>query len=107
MSKNNTFFWTAVSDTHKSGYVPHTHTCVCSDLHIVFVCVCVGLADLRLTHKHTQHACKPSVERERYLSSELSSESSQLTIEATSGVPHMLRVRIVHNLKVVLGLSLV
>ena len=71
----------------------------------MFVCVCVGLADLRLTHKHTQHACKPSVERERYLSSELSSESSQLTVEATSGVLHMLRVRTARNLKVVLGLS--
>ena len=71
----------------------------------MFVCVCVGLADLRLTHKHIQHACKPFVERERYLSSELSSESSQLTVEATSGVLHMLRVRTARNLKVVLGLS--
>ena len=65
-----------------------------SDLHIsVCVCVYVGLTVLRRTHKHTQHACKPSVERERYVSSELSSESSQLTVEATVGVLHMLRVR--------------
>ena len=41
----------------------------------------------------------------RYLSSELSSESSHLTVEATFGFLHMLRVRLVHNLKVVLGLS--
>ena len=92
--------------THRSPAMSHIHTCVCSDLHIsVCVYVYVGLAVLRLTRKHIQHACKPFVERERYLSSELSSESSQLTVEATVGVLHMLRVRPAHNLKVVLGLS--
>ena len=41
----------------------------------------------------------------RYLASELSSESFHLTVEATFGFLHMLRVMPVHNLKVVLGLS--
>ena len=41
----------------------------------------------------------------RYLLSELSSESSHFTVEVTFGFLHMLRVRPVHNLKVVLGLS--
>ena len=41
----------------------------------------------------------------RYLSSELSSESSHFTVEATFGFLHMLRVRPARNLKVVLGLS--
>ena len=43
VSKNNTFFWTAVSDTHKSGYVPHAHMCVFRPAHkCLYVCASVS-----------------------------------------------------------------